>query len=233
MSMCQNDSSCTACCGTLNLKLSPNGIKVLLDERTVACPNQGVASHLELVEYRKKQEEIEASIKRYDASIYVCPFVGWIEAGRAGCLIHPVRTGRANSQNASFYGATICQNYDCRAKEIEQKKQNPTEWFEAVARWSNNDTVMYSRVIGDAMLYRFLEQLGDLSLLLKRAESVIRKLCFLRSQEDVGPTSFELPTFSKFDIYEYIDLLFTDENRKLALEAVNALEEIDLVDTKE
>ncbi|MBW7857432.1 MAG: hypothetical protein H3C43_03855, partial [Leptonema sp. (in: Bacteria)] len=69
MSMCQNDSSCTACCGTLNLKLPVNKIKSLLDERTEACPNQGRASHFELVEYRKKQEEIEATIPRHDNNI--------------------------------------------------------------------------------------------------------------------------------------------------------------------
>lgn len=237
--MCQNESSCVACCGTLNLRLRPEELRSLLSERTSQCPGAGRADHASLVAYRSIREEVEASLERYDATVYVCPFVGWIEEGRAGCLIHPLRTGRANSQNASFYGAAICQSYDCRAKEKEARKSERETEREDEGRYGSNgwqrmalhiadgDALIYTRIIGDAMFYRFVEAMGDTASVLKAAPVLMERLIRLRLSQDCGPASFEIPGHSKPTVDDLIPVLFREEDRptaaRMAAEAIDAV----------
>lgn len=246
MSMCQNESSCVACCGTLNLRLRAEQLRDLLSQRTSQCPDAGRADHASLVAYRSVREEIEASLERYDATVYVCPFVGWIEEGRAGCLIHPLRTGRPNSQNASFYGTTICQSYDCRAKEkeaIEEATKSDTEtqtereeeagrhgskgWQTMALRIAEGDALVYTRIIGDAMFYRLVEAIGETGIVFETAPALMERLIRLRLCQDCGPTSFEIPSHSKPTVDDLIPVLFREEDRptaaRMAAEAIDAV----------
>lgn len=236
MSMCQNESSCVACCGTLNLRLRAEQLRDLLSERTSQCPEAGRADHASLVAYRSAREEIEASLERYDATVYVCPFVGWIEEGRAGCLIHPLRTGRPNSQNASFYGTTICQSYDCRAKEKEAIKEADKEeaerhgskgWQTMALRIAEGDALVYTRIIGDAMFYRLVEAIGETGIVFETAPALMERLIRLRLCQDCGPTSFEIPGHSKPTVDDLIPVLFREEDRptaaRMAAEAIDAV----------
>ena len=231
MSMCHNESSCVACCGTLNLRLRQEQLRDLLSERTSQCPGAGRADHSSLVAYRSVREEIEASLERYDAAVYVCPFVGWIEEGRAGCLIHPLRTGRANSQNASFYGTVICQSYDCRAKEKEAIKEAERHgskgWQMMALHIAEGDALVYTRIIGDAMFYRLVEAIGDTPSVLKAAPALMERLIRLRLCQDCGPTSFEIPGHSKPTVDDLIPVLFREEDRPtaagMAAEAIDAV----------
>ena len=236
MSMCQNESSCVACCGTLNLRLRSEQLRYLLSQRTAQCPEAGRADHASLVAYRSAREEIEASLERYDATVYVCPFVGWIEEGRAGCLIHPLRTGRANSQNASFYGTTICQSYDCRAKEKEAIKEADKEeaerhgskgWQTMALHIAGGDALVYTRIIGDAMFYRLVEAIGDTASVFETAPALMERLIRLRLCQDCGPTSFEIPSHSKPTVDDLIPVLFREEDRptaaRMAAEAIDAV----------
>lgn len=244
MSMCQNESSCVACCGTLNLRLRVEDLRDLLSERTSQCPEAGRADHASLVAYRSAREEIEALLERYDAMVYVCPFVGWIDAGRAGCLIHPLRTGRANSQNASFYGAAICQSYDCRAKEKEVIKgaiKTDTEpereggagshsskgWQQMALHIAEGDALVYTRIIGDAMVYRLVEAIGETGIVFETAPALMERLIRLRLSQDCGPTSFEIPGHSKPTVDDLIPVLFREEDREsaasLCIEAIDAV----------
>ncbi len=227
MSMCQNENSCVACCGTLNLKLGAAEIFELLSQRTEQCPAAGRASHESLVAYRTMREKQEASIERYDETVYVCPFVGWIEKGRAGCLIHPFRTGRNNSQNASFYGASICLAYDCRCKEKEALQDSG--WQRLAVSISAGSTVTYSRIIGDAMLYRLLEAIAEPALLIDTVADLVERLVRLRLEQPAGPTSFEVPGQSRPSAEDLVRLLFREEDQDRALaivaEAIDALKE--------
>lgn len=232
MSMCQNESSCVACCGTLNLRLRAEQLRDLLSQRTSQCPEAGRADHASLVAYRSAREEIEASLERYDATVYVCPFVGWIEEGRAGCLIHPLRTGRPNSQNASFYGTTICQSYDCRAKEKEANKEEAERhgskgWQRMALHIAEGDALVYTRIIGDAMFYRLVEAIGETASVLKAAPALMERLIRLRLCQDCGPTSFEIPGHSKPTVDDLIPVLFREEDRptaaRMAVEAIDAV----------
>lgn len=241
MSMCQNESSCVACCGTLNLRLRAEQLRDLLSQRTSQCPEAGRADHASLVAYRSAREEIEASLERYDATVYVCPFVGWIEEGRAGCLIHPLRTGRPNSQNASFYGTTICQSYDCRAKEKEAAKEADYEeareeeagmhgskgWQTMALRIAEGDALVYTRIIGDAMFYRLVEAIGETASVFETAPALMERLIRLRLCQDCGPTSFEIPSHSKPTVDDLIPVLFREEDRptaaRMAAEAIDAV----------
>jgi len=243
--MCQNESSCVACCGTLNLRLRAEQLRGLLSERTSQCPDEGRADHTSLVAYRSAREEIEASLERYDATVYVCPFVGWIGQGRVGCLIHPLRTGRANSQNASFYGTTICQSYDCRAKEKEAIKgavKSDTEtgkereeagrhgskgWQTMALHIAEGDALVYTRIIGDAMLYRLVEAIGETAGVFEAAPALMERLIRLRLSQDCGPTSFEIPGHSKPTVDDLIPVLFREEDQQsaasLCTEAIDAV----------
>jgi hypothetical protein len=243
MSLCQNENSCVACCGTLNLQLSNEALRHLLSERTAQCPGEGRADHASLVAYRHAREKIESSLKRYDESIYVCPFAGWIDTGRAGCLIHPVRTGRPDSQNASFYGASICQSYNCRLREKEKVRsfsliekshaanepEHPvTDWKKLALKIAAGDALIYSRIIGDALFYRLVEAIDDPSFVIRAGRDPLEALLILRLSQDCGPTSFELSMYSKPTVDLLIPVLFREEDRQkasgLAAEAIDAVE---------
>lgn len=122
-SACQRASvSCGACCGLFNLALEDYAARrALLAERSADFSRADFAKPATLVDYRARREALEADIARRDPEIYVCPFLGDLDgAGRAGCLIHPSRSGDPASQNYSFYGASICLAYDCRNKERDR-----------------------------------------------------------------------------------------------------------------
>jgi hypothetical protein len=124
--------SCGACCGILNLALSKHERILLLNSRTHAiekilkdCCNQFIEENLlrkkffqQAGKYRQEQEKIENSIRRFNKETYCCVFLGFLsrDKRRIGCLIHPDKTKIKNSQNASFYGTSICTNYDCKFK---------------------------------------------------------------------------------------------------------------------
>lgn len=126
MNACQKSTvSCFACCGIANLQTDA-GMSSILQERTQEFHALHMDENL-FRGYRLQREEKESKIPRHNPEIYVCPFLGYIEPGRPGCLIHPARTGKADSQNYSFYGASICLNYDCRAKEAEESLDAASE----------------------------------------------------------------------------------------------------------
>ncbi len=144
---CQEDRySCGACCGIFNLKTDP---KELLTERTERFSTVNVEVAPSVVAYRAEREEIERTIQRADPGVYVCPFLGFISAGRMGCLVHPARTGNPHSQNFSFYGASICQGYDCPAKE-----ENPGGEYAALVSLCAESGEEYSRLVGDTLFFR-------------------------------------------------------------------------------
>ena len=119
MSLCQSkNTSCGACCGIFNLDLNKEEINDLLNLRTSQFKSDvDFKNKWTIAEYRKKREIEESNVLRKDETTYVCPFLGFIENKKIGCMIHPSITGDPLSQNFSFYGSSICQGYECKNKE--------------------------------------------------------------------------------------------------------------------
>lgn len=217
MSICQNDrSGCAACCGVFNLCVNRTELGEILADRTRSLAASGRLDHAALVRWREERERIEAPYGRQDPSVYVCPFAGWIEPGRAGCLIHPERTGMERSQNASFYGATICQAYECPAREAcDQDPSFMACVSEAVNPVAGSDPdrdapLNYGRLAGDALLFRFYEHVTRERSL---ASSIWARLFQLRCAAGAPVTSFELVRTSLPTTADYLDWLFPDEGR--------------------
>lgn len=146
-SACQHDKfSCGACCGIFNLKTDAAPILTARTERFAAVNTAHAPS---VVAYRAEMEKIESEIPRADPGVYVCPFLGYISAGRMGCLVHPIRTGNPHSQNFSFYGASICQAYDCPPKDAD-----PRGGYADLLSLCAQNGEEYSRLAGDTLFFR-------------------------------------------------------------------------------
>jgi len=160
-SLCQtNQHSCGACCGIFNLQLVKQEINKILSERTIDFKQStNYKLRWTLAEFRKKREEIEKDILRIDETTYVCPFLGFISDGRIGCMVHPILTGDPNSQNVSFYGASICQGYDCKNKENTNSKL-----LISFLEDEEIDYYTYSNIVSDhitlGVIIDFFESLG-------------------------------------------------------------------------
>lgn len=216
MSICLNDrNGCATCCGVFNLCVSRTELKQLLTDRTRSLEAIGTTDHVALVHWREGRESLEAGIARHDPSVYVCPFAGWMDGRRPGCLIHPVRTGVERSQNASFYGTTICQAYECPAREDEGKPQGMGARLRSVLAGlaEEGDPLSYGRLAGDALLFRFYEYIERSS---HRTPSFWMALFRLRLRCAAAPTSFELPVTSCPTLSDYLDWLFPGEERMRA-----------------
>lgn len=160
MSLCHPDLgnvSCGACCGLFNLKLSPKEFKTLLSERTSefqSTVNFEVRHSFPI--FRKDRETKEAGISKKDEMTYNCPFLGYVDSAkqRIGCMIHPIFTGDPKSQNFSFYGASICQAYDCKNKESIL-----ADLWESLFVEIAKDSVEFSFLAADHIFANALEKL--------------------------------------------------------------------------
>ncbi|TGL85586.1 hypothetical protein EHQ68_17430 [Leptospira congkakensis] len=166
MSLCHpgiGNVSCGACCGLFNLKLQPKEFKTLLLERTEefkTTVNFEVRHSFPI--FRKNRETKEAHIQKKDDMTYNCPFLGYVDLnnGRIGCMIHPIFTGDPKSQNFSFYGASICQAYDCKNKESFL-----ADHWESLFAEMAKDSVEYSFLSADHIFVTALEKFFQLELL--------------------------------------------------------------------
>ncbi|MCR9143150.1 MAG: hypothetical protein NXI24_12925 [bacterium] len=127
-------------------------------------------------------------------------------SGRTGCLAHPARTGLDHTQNFSFYGASICQAYDCRNKDQDADQEQ--RYSRLLARWFGQERApgsgaseSYARLMADVPLYAFLERFDGLIDRLARSDDPqSTPLCdFLRlarlrmaTLASAGITSFEV-----------------------------------------
>ncbi len=141
LSNCQNEHfSCGTCCGIFNLKCSNKDLLALLGARTeqinaiISQNGNFNTARKGLLAYRYQQEAFEASFIRHDEGTYVCPFLGFtnLENKQMGCMLHPSITHEPLSQNISFYGASICQTYDCPNK----KNADAIEYSKIISHYS-------------------------------------------------------------------------------------------------
>ncbi|MEM7180750.1 MAG: hypothetical protein AAF518_07550 [Spirochaetota bacterium] len=181
MSLCQpsNHFSCGACCGVFNLKLSQEEIHKLLRLRSNTLPKTSPFSRLSALQYRDRQEKEEEKIPRHNEEIYVCPFLGFLDdrEKKIGCLIHPYRTGVEDSQNCSFYGASICQAYACPNMDSPH-----SQLWENFFQEQNWDYFTYSQIAGDPISLRYIEdfflqiRIGVAQMLQEHREIVLQIL---------------------------------------------------------
>lgn len=159
-SACQgNQVSCGACCGIYNLKLKPADRHQLLLKRTLRFSKVQPDIAAQMAAYRQESEQDEVEIARAEKETYVCPFLGYLEDEcLPGCMAHPLRTGSPITQNFSFYGASICQTYNCRTKELDVA-QHFNHLLELIYP---GDSDRYGRLMADHYLYLALEKLLDL-----------------------------------------------------------------------
>lgn len=193
---CQPRSiGCTACCGLYNLELNIKKRNSLLQNRTEIFSKVDLNATQEIVNYRNKQEEQEKNITRKNPEIYVCPFLGLIQKQKPGCMLHPSITKNQKSQNFSFYGASICQTYDCRVKE----KDDRNHYSKLISKYFPNSDI-YGRLYPDFQFYEFFNRQEGLILELFKSDQDSDKikafvyLCKKRMQSNVSGsmTSFEI-----------------------------------------
>lgn len=203
MSLCQsNGSSCGACCGLFNIDYPPIELKKILTERTkYFSENVDYSKRETVISYREDFEKKELAYPKKDATIYNCPFLGYIDGNnRIGCMIHPVKTGDPKSQNFSFYGASICQTYDCRNKE----RVNAIDWenfFDSLGL----DECQYSNLAGDHILItrieEFFSDLGiSLSSMFQDHSNLLKRILLYKiSKRTSNITSFEIDMESSIE----------------------------------
>lgn len=218
MSLCHpevGNVSCGACCGLFNLKLQPKEFKTLLLERTSEFQStvDFEVRHTFPI-YRKERETKEVFIPKKDEMTYNCPFLGYVDSAkqRIGCMIHPIFTGDPKSQNFSFYGASICQAYDCKNKESALADLWET-FFVEVAK----DSVEYSFLSADHIFSSAIERYFQLIHL--NIDSIFQEFRLelmdlfrtrLQTSAEKNFTSFEI-NFESFSDLEVLENYFTKE----------------------
>lgn len=212
MNHCQNHFSCFSCCGLFNFKVSYHHQILILKERTKEFRNLGSINRESLLRYRSYRENIEEHIPRYDKQVYICPFLGYLENTKIGCMIHPSLWKEKDLQDVSFYKSTICQTYDCKVKQQDQnyfyfafvtKVVNTNFSQRNIKKFINADqdlisqehkTFLYSRLMADVVLYIFILYYFELQQVIYD-QSLYRILFYLacaRLKSHPNVTSFEI-----------------------------------------
>lgn len=197
--------SCSACCGLFNLKMTDDERTVWVQTNTDTFLAADISEAGNIVAYRKEREA-ETLPRRIRDDIYVCPFVGFVDAKngshkeqhrvacepgaslRTGCLLHPQGSPHPqiglwqHPQNFSFYGEGICLAYDCLAKE---RRAHSAEFF----RWADGVSAFtYGRLASDHTLHRAL---GEMDTSKMNLPEFFDALAELYAQYNVVTTSFE------------------------------------------
>ena len=186
MNYCFNkNNSCNACCGIYNLDYDSDQLRDWLDENTRIFLATDLTEAKNLVNYRREREE-SISGHIINKETYVCPFVGYVEETRSGCLLHPKGSPHPqislwdHPQNFSFYGESICLSYDCQGKEnhlLDLLPRAPVKELYAFFTANHGLLRAFDRVAGLPAV--------DRQKLMKLIESFLKK-------EKVPVTSFEI-----------------------------------------
>jgi len=207
MSLCQSKStSCGACCGIFNLDLNKIEINNLINHRTNQFTLEvDLKKNWTIAEYRKKREIEESFVVRKDETTYVCPFLGFIENKKIGCMIHPSITGDPLSQNFSFYGSSICQGYECKNKEREDIKLIE----DIIIDLNINSYFEYSNIFSDHitlnLIIEFFSSCGyGLEKIIKEQKELFLELLNYKFKKGIllNQTSFEFEEISDLGVLD-------------------------------
>lgn len=142
--LCQHENGgCAACCGIYNFKdRSKKAHKARVDRRTALVEKAGFDIS-KLTTARDKLVKLEKPDMLF-ANIKVCPFAGWIEPKRLGCLIHPVRhpDGLELRELSVYESSKICDGHFCA----------PHDWLNEVEKDLAQTTPksIYGQMVTDA-----------------------------------------------------------------------------------
>lgn len=152
--LCQHDGGgCAACCGIHNFKdRSPDVEDARLQRRTdmvrAAWPIvDALAAARDALLVLEQEDVLFAQVK-------VCPFAGYVERGRIGCLIHPSRHPQGEDlRDLAVYPRDVCAGHFCASHDWLR----PREADLAQTAEGNG----YSRVVSDARLVKAVAALLD------------------------------------------------------------------------
>ncbi len=140
--LCQPDGikGCSVCCGLFNLK---------------DTGRENLAGFLAEGPRREKlcrtYEEYTEPADVRDSFSHICPYQGFLAAGRPGCLIHPLSYG-TDGRDRSLFARAVCGKFLCPAHQLlsETEKEN------LIA--SISDWYLYSTAIIDPESYSFIHE---------------------------------------------------------------------------
>lgn len=150
--LCQHDGgSCAACCGVHNfVDRGAAATDARLRRRTTLVQ----AAWPDEARLREARDTLLA-LERPDylfGGVKVCPFAGYVDEGRVGCLLHPTRhPDGADFRDLAVYPKEVCAGHFCA----------PHDWLRPVeadlAQTARGTT--YGRVVTDAGLVKGVARL--------------------------------------------------------------------------
>jgi hypothetical protein len=205
--LCQHaEGSCGACCGAYNFKDRSAAASHARWQRRTDLVTRAWPDTAALAEVRDLLLDEERAQVLFSA-VKVCPFAGYVEDERLGCLLHPTRhpTG-ADLRDLAVYPREICAGHFCASHDwLRQREADLAQ----TARGTH-----YGRVVTDAALVKSLAQLLDDALgrpfrseELAHAREQLDALWQLVERwpfRDADPTRFGGSTFAGPDATEHL-----------------------------
>lgn len=154
--LCHPDGkkSCGACCGMYNHRDADRGsTDGRIAARTIAFGrHQGT-----LADFREAHEP--GASDKLLVALRNCPFLGRVDGGCVGCMLHPLQNdGRDDRDAGVYHDREVCDGYLCAAHEILR----PMEKWLVVA--AIEDSYTYGLVVTDPLFVRQLfERAADLN----------------------------------------------------------------------
>jgi hypothetical protein len=108
--LCQPDEKkgCAICCGLFNHQdISKKNLSHFLSNGTERCE---IITEPEILDY-------DASLQKRDATTHICPYQGFLQPGKPGCLLHPAHI-KKDLRDQSIYGSKLCDKFFCPAHKI-------------------------------------------------------------------------------------------------------------------
>jgi len=138
--LCQPDNGkgCSLCCGLFNFRdITHASLTQFLED--------GAAREKGLTTYN----DFQTPHGIRDEHSHICPYQGFLSAGKPGCLIHPLSSGR-DGRERSLFASKICEKFFCPAHtflSVEEKlflTENVKHWL------------LYSIAIADPESFSFI-----------------------------------------------------------------------------
>lgn len=140
--LCQPDSGkgCSVCCGLFNIRdTSGKNLEKFLED----------GDRREKL-YRVYEEFTEPEPVR-DRFSHICPYQGFLSAGKPGCLIHPLSSG-IEGRDRSLFASSVCGKFLCPAHEL-LSSQEKSALIKYVDDW-----YLYSTAIADPESFSFIHE---------------------------------------------------------------------------
>lgn len=147
--LCQHErGSCAACCGVYNFRdRSFAATHHRLQNRTTRVKNawpdtEALASVRDEILAEEKPEILFSTVR-------VCPFAGYVEEGRVGCMIHPTRhPDGVDLRDLAVYPKEVCREHFCA----------PHDWLRPreILFAQSAEGIGYGLVVTDAGLVKAL-----------------------------------------------------------------------------